>query len=73
MPLNISYKVSGKKLLKLTLFEHAFVWLVTTSFLLSVDIFKNMMLIEGLKPSNRFSSCEKATLLGKTTKKAITQ
>ena len=32
MPLNISYKVSGEKLLKLILFEHVFIWLVTTSF-----------------------------------------
>ena len=32
MPLNISYKVSGEKLLKLILFEHALSWLVTTSF-----------------------------------------
>lgn len=54
MPLNISYKVSGEKLLKLILFEHVFIWLVTTSVLWSVDsTFKKiiMMLIEGLKPS----------------------
>ena len=53
MPLNISYKVRGEKLLKLILFEHVFIWLVTTSFYEAWTLLLKiiMMLIEGLKPS----------------------
>ena len=53
MPLNISYKVRGEKLLKLILSEHVFIWLVTTSFYEAWTLLLKiiMMLIEGLKPS----------------------
>ena len=54
MLLNISYKVSGEKLLKLILFEHVFIWLVTTSFYEAWTLLLKKSLwcwFEGLKPS----------------------